>query len=80
MSNVQVAQARYVLPAQEKTKQVRIIGYVVVAVAIGAFVAICIRPEGGGSIATVAGIVVGVFGGLYTIEQFSKKPTERGQP
>ena len=64
----EMARFKYAVPAQEKTAQVRTIAIVVVIVAIAAFIAICMKPDASSAIATVAGIVVGVFGGIYTIE------------
>jgi len=77
---VLTAQATHAVPAQEKTKQVRAIGLVVVIVAIAAFIAICVKPEAAPSVAAVAGIVVGVFGGMYAVDHLLRKPGSATPP
>lgn len=70
-AEVKVAQAQFATPAQERTKQVAIVGGVVIIVALAAFVAMYFIPAAVAGIVAVAGLVSAVFGGAYVVEKLT---------
>lgn len=64
---------QHAVPAQEKTKQVRAIGLVGVAVALIGVVGCIARPESQAAIATICTVIGTIFAGVYVVEKRREK-------
>jgi hypothetical protein len=67
-----VAEYRYAVPAKEQTKQVGVIGAVVVAVLGLGVWGVTQQPESAASLATMVSVLGVVFGGIYVVDRAKK--------
>lgn len=66
----QVAIAKYAVPAQEQTSQIKLIAIAVSATVLIGVTGACFRPEAAASIASMVAVVGVVFGGIFAATKY----------